>query len=651
MMYSRFSLLFVLLSLSVSSSSSLQDKTGQSEDGGEFIPSTDGIQNNSARGHQLELKRNQSRSLIRECAVNDDCPPWMKCVNNTNKTSSECQCRKFDFYDGIVTCDKDSGRLSVLDCNCVTYDSDTGQNHSVVAGSCFENCMHISKNKMYDGRYLQLDEVNNHMCDKSSHRGGRLCGKCLPGLSPLAYSFNITCVNCTEGNKNLWKFFLVVFAPSTVFYFVVLFFKINATSSYLHGFVIFSQAVSHPALCRLIILAIKNGNQIKLSITIRILISFFGIWNLDFFRMALPGICLDMSPLSVRALDYTIAIYPFFLTILSYILIEMHDRNFRLLVFIWKPFRCLFTLLRRHWDVRTSVIDAYATFYLLSCFKILSITFDLLIPTKAFDLSNSTNTKYVLYYDGTIDYFGPEHLPYAVPAIVMALLFVVFPTLLLLLYPFRCLQYILNHVHLRWHILHTFMDSFQGCYKDGTEPGTRDYRYFAGLYLLMRILLFIVLAFTVSSIFFPFAIFVILLSIILIINIQPHKDAVSHYNTINATFLCLLALFYSAIISSDISSLKAHYFVKGCYILIILVGITPLIYISCIFIHWIISRRKWGREFVNRVRAWWKGYEPLDDSFPDRLCNPDNYRRMDDPVNVHPEFESGGAGNGISYTG
>ena len=45
-----------------------------------------------------------------------------------------------------------------------------------------------------------------------------------------------------------------------------------------------------------------------------------------------------MSSLSVRALDYTIAIYPVFLTILSCILIEMHDRNFKLLVFIWRPF-------------------------------------------------------------------------------------------------------------------------------------------------------------------------------------------------------------------------------------------------------------------------------------------------------------------------
>ena len=151
-MYSQFSLLYIILLLSVSSYRLAK-----------YIASTDSIPNTSARGHQSELKRNLPQSLIRdlECAANDDGPPWMKCVNNTNKTSSECQCRNFNFYDGIVTCDKDSGRLSVLDCNCVTYDNATGQN-TIVAGSCFENCMHISK-KLYDGRCLQLDDENNRI--------------------------------------------------------------------------------------------------------------------------------------------------------------------------------------------------------------------------------------------------------------------------------------------------------------------------------------------------------------------------------------------------------------------------------------------------------------------------------------------------------
>ena len=550
-------LAFLYMSVSVSS---LQDSVGQlSNDWRKDIASTDSLQSilllsQSKGNHQQSLKKEY------KCSTDDNCHPWMKCV--ISKNSSNCQCRHTDFHDGIVKCDKDSGRLSVLDCNCVTYDNTTGQN-SIVAGACVENCFTISK-KLFDQLYSQVDEVNDHMCENRSHRGGQLCGKCLPGFSPLAYSFDVTCVNCTEGNRNLWKFFLIVFAPITVFYFIVLFFKINATSSYLHGFIMFSQAVSLPAFGRLVLLAINHGKQPRVSVAIKILISFYGFWNLDFFRMALPGICLDMSPLSVRALDYISAVYPFFLTMLSYILIEMHDRNFKLLVFVWKPFRCLFTLFRRQWDIRTSVIDAYATFYLLSYFKILSITFDLLIPTPAYDLRNPNNTKYVLYYAGNIEYFGLEHLPYAIPALVMALLFVVFPTLLLLIYPFRCFQYVLNRIHLRWHILHTFMDSFQGCYKDGTEPGTRDYRWFAGLYLLARILLFIVLSFTLSSIFFPFAIFFLLLLIILVVNVQPHKDAVSHYNKINVTFVCLLTLLYATIVSSHIASLKAHYFVKGC---------------------------------------------------------------------------------------
>ena len=640
-------MLFVLLLLLVSTSTSLQYSAGQlSKDWRRYIASTDSIQNTSTRGHLFESKRKQQRSLVKECVTDDDCPPWMECEKN----KTECQCRNQSFYGGIVVCDEHSGRLSVSDCNCVTYVNNTGQN-SVIVGSCIENCINIGSNQ-YDVIYhplpLSMYDFNKNICGSHLNRGGRLCGECLPGFSPLSYSFNMTCVNCTEGNRNLWKFFLVVFAPITLFYFIVLFFKINATSSHLHGLILFSQAVAVAVFGRIVILSIKDVEQSS-SISKKILFSLYGFWNLDFFRMALPGICLDMSPLSVRALDYIIAVYPFLLTTLSYILIEMHDRNFKLLVFVWKPFRCLFTLFRRHWDIRTSVIDAYATFYLLSFFKVLSITFDLLLPTLTYDLRNPNNTKYVLYYYGSVDYFGPEHLPYAVPAIVLAVLFFLLPTLLLLLYPFRCFQYVLNHIHIRWHILHTFMDSFQGCYKDGTEPGTRDCRWFAGLYLLLRVVAFIIFSLTHGSMFYPFGIFSIILFIILIINIQPHKAAVSHYNTINITFLCILVLFYSAIISSSMASLKAHYFHKGCHILITLVGVTPLVYISCIFIHWTVSRRRCGREFVNRVRVWWRGYDALDDSLPDRICNPQDYQTLDNPVNsLDAEIETG---NGISYTG
>ena len=45
---------------------------------------------------------------------------------------------------------------------------------------------------------------------------------------------------------------------------------------------------------------------------------------------------------------------------------------------------------------------------------------------------------------------------------------------------------------MRWLALHAFADTFNGYYKNGTE-GTRDYRYFAGLYLTFRIVLLLTL--------------------------------------------------------------------------------------------------------------------------------------------------------------
>ena len=67
----------------------------------------------------------------------------------------------------------------------------------------------------------------------------------------------------------------------------------------------------------------------------------------------------------------------------------------------------------------------------------------------------------------TIDYFGREHFPYAILALIVLLVFVLLP--LLLLCPVRCFQQCLGHCGVKWLSLHIFMDAFQGCYKDGTN--------------------------------------------------------------------------------------------------------------------------------------------------------------------------------------
>ena len=93
----------------------------------------------------------------------------------------------------------------------------------------------------------------------------------------------------------------------------------------------------------------------------------------------------------------------------------------------------------------------------------------------------------MLYYNASVPYLGDEHIPFAILAVLMLTIFSVFPLLVVVLYPTRFFQKCLNCCRIRWHAVHAFADAFNGCYKNGTN-GTYDYRYFAGLYLLLRIL-------------------------------------------------------------------------------------------------------------------------------------------------------------------
>ena len=112
------------------------------------------------------------------------------------------------------------------------------------------------------------------------------------------------------------------------------------------------------------------------------------------------------------------------------------------------------------------------------------MSFDLLVPVRVYELhQDHYNYSLGLFYAADIEYFGSEHLPYGILAIIMCLFFVILPVATLALYPFGFFQRFLNLFPVRWCIfIHTFMDAFQGCYKDGTEPGTRDCRWFSSVY-------------------------------------------------------------------------------------------------------------------------------------------------------------------------
>ena len=317
--------------------------------------------------------------------------------------------------------------------------------------------------------------------------------------------------------------------------------------------------------------------------------------------------------LQTLALDLIVGVYPLLLIVVSYVLIELYDRNFRAML---KPFRRLFSLFRENWDLRTSIIYSFVTTFLLANVKFQSVAFDLLTPVKVYHLYDTGNYTYSyrLFYDATVPYFGSRHLPYAITAVMVIVLFTTLPVLLLILYPFRCFQKFLNLFPIRWYFLRTFVDSFYGSYKDGTQPGTRDCRWFASLFFLSRFFVMLAGAYIESAMYFPIATMILVLVSQLFITVQPFKNNTSHFTTINALFVLLLALLFTCYIvatetTDTVSPSEWQPLIPLFFVVTITTVVLPLLYISAIVLHWMYSQRKFGTDVIAKLRAWRNGYD------------------------------------------
>ena len=264
-------------------------------------------------------------------------------------------------------------------------------------------------------------------------------------------------------------------------------------------------------------------------------------------------------------------------------------------------------------DLRTSLIDAFVTAYLLTNVKLQSVSFDLLVPVRVYQLNATGKLTYSirLFYDATEPYFGSRHLPYAIMALVMVMLFAILPVLLLVLYPFRCFQKLLNLFPFRWYILHTFVDSFYGSYKDGTQPGTRDCRWFASLFILSRLCIMLISAYVQDAMYFHFSAMILTMVAILFFSVQPFKENVSHFTTINTFFVLLLAVWYTSVVGTMQSREKEQSLFKLHPVLPIMSAILPLLYISTLTLHWLSGQRQVGTDTITSLCAWRNGYRQM----------------------------------------
>ena len=388
-----------------------------------------------------------------------------------------------------LKCFNNSEAIWIGTCSCVYYDPSL---NLTVVGFCFLSCY------KFHGTVIEITssaEFNEDICDKygrpagSFHRTGRFCGQCNSSYGLAAYSYEIMqCIPCQDyGYKNWIKYFAVALLPLTVFYILAVLLSFNVTSSSLNGIVLVIQCITSPVQMNIIQGSLDYNNILDVvQKTIKIVLSVTCTVNLDFFRIAYSPFCLHpkANALQIMSLDYIVALYPFLLIFITYVLITAHDKQYRLVVWMWKPFRMCIRKHRNTWNIHTSLIEIFATFILLTSVKILGVSFRILLYTATHDVAGNNLGKYYLIYDASIEYFGPTHLPYALLAIAISSIFVVLPFLLLAVYPCRCFHKCLNHCGPRFQALHVFMDAFQGSYR--TQP--RDMRYFSAFYPFLRIL-------------------------------------------------------------------------------------------------------------------------------------------------------------------
>ena len=463
------------------------------------------------------------------------CPTWTH--PNTSGSPYKCVCGVD--IDDVIICYGDA-TVQIRENFCVFF------SESTLIGSC-----PYSSGGILPQNVSTLDH-DGTICSTLLHRKGRLCGECEDNYSLPVYSYSYGCVKCDPRDFKYYgwiKFITAALLPLTIFYILVIIFRVSVNSSSLNGFVLVSQLVAIPPMIRYI----YDGNQINPSFYVSYFTQFivdlgiavYAVWNLDFFRSFYKPICPhpNMTYPQVAILDYAIAVYPLLLIFITFILVKLHD-NFMFVVKIWRPFNRCFALFRKQWNVHSSLVNALATFITLSYIKILNVSFELLLPSRIYNEEGQQVNMVLLYYNGTIDMTSRAYFPYLMLALIMLLTFNILPLVLLTVYPFRCFQVLLSKCFsLRYKLaLQIFMDAFHGCYKH--TP--RDYRHFASLYFALRFFNLLVYSIFYEKVYFPTASLLLVFTLALIAKFRPYKEKKS--NTVDVVMMFTLISAYTAIV-------------------------------------------------------------------------------------------------------
>ena len=474
------------------------------------------------------------------------CPPWY-----SQTEPGKCKCRKTPLLSSLQCNDEGAHQGGLLQLgHFMSYDK---SEEKCIIGLC-PYCQFKGPNVTKYG-YIQLpdnvSELNSYLC-QVLNRTGPMCHRCIPGFGPSLTAVKFQCTNCTT---NAWYgtllFLLVEFVPITIFYLLILAFRIHITSAPMTCFIAFSQTVLMHCVYNRTDEKINFIMSVIDSRIVQVVLVVYSAINLEFLHYIVPPFCISnkLHDVHIILLGYLTALYPLCLVCLSWVCVELHDRNFRLFVLLWKPFHRCCVRLRKGWNPKNDLIDVFASFFLLSYSKILYQSLFLIGCGISVSFNESGNPKEILFakcFDPSLSCNDVGHLKVTIPSLIVLVLFNILPGLLLVLYPIRIFRACLSKCRLDGIAITIFVNKFHGCYRDGLNGG-RDMRSLSGLYFLLRlyILIYYLLPFIdiVASPWIYNAFFLVVTSLFLAYNrpyVKEYMNVLDVLMFVNAIIICLL---------------------------------------------------------------------------------------------------------------
>ena len=255
-------------------------------------------------------------------------------------------------YNGHVTCS--NGTVTVDTMFCLTHSCSNSSRYKVVAGACPFARTTTSTYSLNLSSIDECRESNSQVFCKKFNRTNGLCGKCAKNYSLAVNSYSLDCMDVHLNDCSAYKWLLLVIiylAPVAIFFIVIIVFHISITSGYANAYILYAQLVSMQINAMLLqrdweVVMNSTITDPKLAYRIAMaLVDVYSVWNLDFGQSILPSVCVipGLGNMAALALEYLNAVFGLVLIITVYVLVELHARNVRLVVWLWCPFGMCFS--------------------------------------------------------------------------------------------------------------------------------------------------------------------------------------------------------------------------------------------------------------------------------------------------------------------